>query len=385
MHDQPKPLRVAFLTKWDPLDPHSWSGTMASMYSALRRRGLEVTALGPVRSGARISLHCADIFTRTLLGKSYDYRHSFLVAREYAYRFGRKLAAGQFDAIFAPAASSEISLLKTHLPIIYLSDVLFADYKGYHPNAMNLFGFSASEGDQIERNAMRKAAAFICPSEWTGRCAAEAYGVARERIHVLAFGANLEQVPSYEEATRRRSPEVCRLLLLGVNWEQKGGPVALKTLKLLLGAGVNAELTVCGCVPPVGVSHPRLTVVPFLSKRNPSQVEKLADLLRAASFLILPTRADAFGIVFCEASSFGLPSIARNTGGVGGAVENGLNGYKVDRQEGAEAYARIILDLWRDRDRYHALCVSSRQEYDRRLNWDSWSRGAQSVLEGAAR
>jgi glycosyltransferase involved in cell wall biosynthesis len=173
--------------------------------------------------------------------------------------------------------------------------------------------------------------------------------------------------------------------LLGVNWSSKGGPIALEALKLLLEAGIPAHLTVCGCVPPADVSHPNLTVIPFLSKRDPVQAEKLANLLETSTFLILPTQFEAFGIVFCEASAFGLPSIARDTGGVCGVVVDGVNGYRIDPKGGAEAYAKVILDLFRDPDRYHALCVSARQEYDRRLNWDSWGRGAVSVLEGVAR
>ena len=153
---------------------------------------------------------------------------------------------------------------------------------------------------------------------------------AKERIYVLPFGANLEFIPSHEDATRRKALEVCRLLLLGVNWEFKGGPIALETLKHLLDAGIDAELTVCGRVPAAGVSHPNLTVIPFLSKRDPVQVEKLVCLLRRSTFLLLATRAEAFGIVFCEASGCGSPSIARDTGGRGGVVEDGVNGYKVD-------------------------------------------------------
>ena len=34
------------------------------------------------------------------------------------------------------------------------------------------------------------------------------------------------------------------------------------------------------------------------------------------AFLILPTEFDAFGIVFCEASAYGVPSIAADVGGV---------------------------------------------------------------------
>jgi glycosyltransferase involved in cell wall biosynthesis len=388
MHNRSKPLSVAFLTKWDPLDPHSWSGTMKSMYDSLERRGVRLTALGPVRSGVRITLRCGGILTRAVLRRSYDHRHSFLAALEYAFRFQRKLAAGDFDVIFAPVASCEISLLKTELPIVYLTDIIFPDYKDsyqqYWGQGSRLLKLSTWEIERMEHLVMHKARSVICSSEWARRCAADTYALPSEQIHVLPFGPNLDRIPSYQEATRKRDLTVCRLLFLAVGWDRKGGPVAVEALKLLLEAGIPAELTVCGCIPPAGVSHPKLRVIPFLSKRDPAQVERLAHLLKTSTFLVLPTLAEAYGIVFCEASAFGLPSIARNTGGVGGVIEDGVNGYKVDSRAGAEAYARIILDLYRDPDRYHSLCVSARKTYERRLNWDAWAEGTQRVLEGVA-
>ncbi len=329
-----------------------------------------------------MALRGGDVLARAIIGKSYDHRHSLLTAREYAFRFGRKLAAGTFDVIFAPVASTEISLLKTHIPIVYLSDILFPDYQDYYPQCSHLLKFSSAEVGRIEALAMHKASAFICPSSWVGTRAMDTYGLPKERVHVLSFGANLAKEPTFEEATRPRNLDVCRLLLLGVDWERKGGQVALETLKHLLDAGLDAELTICGCVPPTGVSHPKMTIIPFLSKRDPAQAARLAKLLHSATLLILPTQADAAPIVICEACAYGLPTIVRDTGGVGSVVEDGVNGYKVGKHEGARAYADIILDLYQNPERYHALSISSRQKYEQRLNWDAWGRGAQAVFEG---
>ena len=70
---------------------------------------------------------------------------------------------------------------------------------------------------------------------------------------------------------------------------------------------------------------------------------------------------------------------------MGGAVRDGVNGYKVAETAGPEVYARIILDLFRDRARYQALRVSSRDLYESRLNWDAWGRDTQAVIAGVAR
>jgi glycosyltransferase involved in cell wall biosynthesis len=328
-----------------------------------------------------MALRGGDVLARAILRKSYDHRHSLLTAREYAFRYERKLAAGEFDIIFAPVASTEISLLKTNLPIVYLSDILFPDYQDYYPQCSRLLAFSSAEVGRIEALAMYKASAFICPSDWVGKRAMETYGLPKDRVHVLSFGANLAKEPTFEDATRRRSLDVCRLLFLGVDWKRKGGMVAFETLQCLLDAGVDAELTICGCVPPSGISHPKMTVIPFLSKRDPAQAARLAELLHSSTVLILPTQADAAPIVICEACAYGLPAIVRDTGGVGSVVEDGVNGYKVAPHEGAPAYARIIMNLCRNPERYRTLSVSARRTYEQRLNWNAWGRGAQMVFE----
>ncbi len=356
---------------------------MFSMFRALGQSGLEVKPLGPMKALSRGGLRVIDSVIRKVSGHSYDYRHSFAVSTEYGIRFGRRLA--ELDVIFAPVACCEIGMLETDLPIVYMTDMLMADCLNYHPKYRQIFGFSQREAERIERRAMAKAASFLCPSNWTAQTATRSYGMPADRVHMIPFGANLPQVPSRAQAIAKRDQSVCRLLLLGVSWAAKGGAIALEVLQHLLNAGLNAELTVCGCVPPAGVSHPRLRVIPFLSKRDPAQTEQLVSLLCASSFLLLPTQAEAFGIVFCEASACGVPSIARNTGGVGGAVRDGVNGYKVPETAGPEAYARIILDLFRDRARYQALRVSSRDLYESRLNWDAWGRDTQAVIAGVAR
>ncbi|TSA49979.1 MAG: glycosyltransferase [Sphingobacteriales bacterium] len=40
---------------------------------------------------------------------------------------------------------------------------------------------------------------------------------------------------------------------------------------------------------------------------------------------MVPSRAECYGIVFAEASSYGLPSVSTDTGGVSAVVKEGVN------------------------------------------------------------
>lgn len=107
----------------------------------------------------------------------------------------------------------------------------------------------------------------------------------------------------------------------------------------------------------------------YVSKRTESGREKLEALLSTSHFLILPTRAEVAGIVFCEASAFGLPTITTDAGGVADYVRNSVNGVRLPLGAGPEHYAREILRIFGDKDMYEELCLSSFREFESRLNW----------------
>ena len=96
---------------------------------------------------------------------------------------------------------------------------------------------------------------------------------------------------------------------------------------------------------------------------------------------MLPTEFDAFGIVFCEASAYGVPSIAANVGGVSQPVKEGKNGFLLPPNATAEDYADKIKSVFSDKDGYIKLRKSSRREYETRLNWEVWGEKVNKILE----
>ena len=207
-------------------------------------------------------------------------------------------------------------------------------------------------------------------------------------MRAVPFGANLEHPPSRETVLARKRSGRCRLLFLGVDWQRKGGEIAFETLMKLEERGVQAELIVVGCTPPQGFSHERLKVIPYLNKRDEKQRQELEDLFQTSDFLFLPTRSECYGMVFCEASAYGLPVISTDTGGVSGAVRDGENGFLLPPSAGGAEYAELIARVYGDEAGYAELVGSSRAAFEASLNWDSWGRTVKKLmdemLEGAA-
>jgi glycosyltransferase involved in cell wall biosynthesis len=348
---------------------------------ALERHCGTVAAVGPVNLKSQSPLRLAARLIRALTGKRYDFTRNPWLSRKYGRIFTERLRSGNYDWIYASSASTEIAFVQTQAPIIYLADSTFANALDYYPAGQNLLHISKRQGWFLEQQAIQKSSFLLYPSQWAAKSAMNDFGAASSKVRVIPLGANLDAAPPAEIVLNKQRSEVCRLLFLGVDWNRKGGDLAFQTLLELNNRGIKTKLTVCGCMPPAGISDPDMEVTGFLNKSLPRDRERMQRLLLNSDFLFLPTRAEFYGIVFCEASAYGLPSVATDTGGVSGAVRHGINGLLLPISAGPGEYASAIMDAYLDEMSYRALVRSTRAEYESRLNWDAWGATVSNLVK----
>jgi glycosyltransferase involved in cell wall biosynthesis len=234
--------------------------------------------------------------------------------------------------------------------------------------------------DEFERISMERAAIVVVSSAWAAESAVKDYGIRPTKVHNLLIGANLPNPPAREDVLPRRLGKKVRLLMIGIHWEIKGGEIAYETLLSLLEAGYDAELTVVGAKPPESFSHPRFTIIPFLDKQNPEDLARFEQLWRNADFFIVPSRAEAAGVVFSEAAANALPVLATRTGGIPSLVVDGENGYTLPWEARGDSYAKKIAEIAASPERYETLCGTSRDAFEQRLNWNVWGERLGEVI-----
>ena len=104
------------------------------------------------------------------------------------------------------------------------------------------------------------------------------------------------------------------------------------------------------------------------------QSAQLWRLFEEASFFILPSRAECFGVVFCEAAAYGLPTIATNTGGIREILGRGDWGTMLAPHAPPEAFARWIHAARADAQAYARMAWAARRDFEERLNWPVFCR-----------
>lgn len=375
-------MKIGFVSELSPTRREAWSGTIGYLLDALRIAGGDVHQIGPTWEWQTVFLNRTSKVLKRITGRDPMLNRSGIVAGLKAKALLRQAREGHAEVLFAPAGSALIAKMSHEMPVAYSSDATVRLLLDYYPNYTGLHPQTIARSIALEREAMQRADLLIYPTQWAANSAIQDYGIPAERIIVQPFGANLKEPPAREMALAPRKPGPLRLLFCGVEWQRKGGDIALETLRLLLAENVEAELCILGCTPPAGTDlPPGVEVIPFLDKNIPEQQARFREIFMQSDILILPTRAECYGLVFCEAAAFGTISLATRTGGIPEVIREGETGFSIPPEEGAQAYAAHIHDILNTPGRLEQMRRAARDDFEQRLNWDVWGKAVLPRIE----
>jgi glycosyltransferase involved in cell wall biosynthesis len=380
-------VKIAYVTSYDADDVNNWSGLGFFIRKALTDAGLVVETMRPRVSPFSPRLTIKRAVSGRVRGQGYLWSRDPALLRRQAVDIRRQLAAGDFDVVFSPG-TLPIAYLDETRPIVFWADATFDLMLDVYPGFSNLTPASRAAGSRADAQALARASLALYASDWAARSALETYGAAPRKVEVVPFGANLHEPVEPSEVARlisARPWDVCRLLFIGVDWKRKGGDLAVKVTKRLNAAGLPAVLTVVGSQPEIPAELRRIVDVRgFVDKTDESGRAELRSLLSESHFLILPSEAECYGLVLCEANAYGVPCLASSVGGITTIIHDGVNGQLFPPGDDGSSFVQFVLSVFGDHTRYQALAHSSYEEYQTRLNWRVSGARVRELLENLA-
>jgi glycosyltransferase involved in cell wall biosynthesis len=374
-------MRLAFVTTWDPHDPAIWSGCGFHIARALEAQGCQLQYIGPLRERSALYFKAAQLIYRRLWKQDLQRDREPLVLDGYANQVRQKLAGSDAQVVFGVGGIG-IAHLDTKLPIVFWADATYEALMESYRWDLPVSKRSRILGERMEAEGLKRAALAIFSSDWAARSAIEDCGADPKKVHVVPFGANIQTQRTREEIEDLiylRPKDRCRLLFAGTGWHRKGGDIAVEVARQLNANGLETELMIIGSDPPPTMPE---FVKPygFIDKRSAAGHGMFDGLFGGSHFLILPARAEAFGVVLCEAASFGVPALATHVGGIPTIVRNGQNGLLFAPDDPPSIVA-AVRDLFADRARYEQLARSSFDQYESRLNWGVAGQRVKELLQ----
>ncbi|MBD2231541.1 glycosyltransferase family 4 protein [Phormidium tenue] len=384
-------MKIAYATTYDVRDRASWPRRHLGLYGAgqkiadlLQHAGAELEFLGPLeRRKVPITRLKWLIYQR--LGQSYYSPVEPWVAPYYARQLEARLARSQADLLLCPENAMPLARVRTALPTVLWTDALLGSLVDFYPYLTDLCPETRRRLHVVEKEALERCDRVILTSQWAAQSAMELYGLPADKIRIIPRGASRAQdltQTEIEALIAQRPPSPCRLLFLGVDWERKGGPLALEVARILNQQGVKTELWVVGCEPKwVGDRPSFVQSFGFIDRATPQGETQFAHLLSTAHFLIFPTKADTFGVAISEANAAGLPCVAAAVGGIPTVLQSDINGRAFSVEATASDYAQYIAAVMADYPRYQTLALSAWQHYRQHLSWEAAQQQAWGYLQ----
>lgn len=364
---------IIFLSPYDPRDPRRWSGTIFSIYEELARSNpgrIRIVDVGWLTFCARVANRLLQVVGR----RQIDIRFSTIFAFIAGVYVSLRLTLLREKAVIAVAASNYLPYVRTRKTIIYISDATFRAISNLYPEFKCFPEWLKRQGNNNEEVSLGKARYVIYPSKWASDSAQNDYGVGREKIVQIPFGPNIPSEMIERFYATKGLPTAINILFVSADWKRKNGDHAIQICRDLRGCGVDARLVTIGKTPSYVREIDFVDDRGVIDKFDAQHLVDLCAAYRDAQFLLVPSSADAFGIVFSEAQAFGVPPIGYDVGGVSSAIENRQTGLLFPLNTPPIAIAAEMARYIKDPELYQQLSNRCRDWHLRQANWSNWSK-----------
>lgn len=194
-------------------------------------------------------------------------------------------------------------------------------------------------------------------------------GIADSKVHAVGAGINVRK-----DLINPQVKTQSKILFVGRDFKRKGGYIAYEAFKILRERGENVELYVSGprtnpIANPVDGYH-------FMGDLN---YEQVADYYNKCDIFCMPSYFEAFGLVFIEALSYGLPCIGRDCCEMPYLIEDGVTG-KILKEDDPDLLASLIHDLLRD-TQIKQNVANKQQWYLDTYSWDKVAEKIKKIID----
>jgi len=242
------------------------------------------------------------------------------------------------------------------------------------PNWQNMF-YRA-----IERKYLQSVDGFIFNSQTTQKAV---YDVWRNKKPFVIgypptdrFGAALTE----EEIRIRAQQEPFQILFVGNVMRRKGLHILLNALRRLPASGFTLNVVGSLQAEPAYASQMQKLAPPNVHFHGALQDQTLAEQMRRAHILALPSSYEGFGIVYLEGMGFGLPAIGTTAGAASEIITHGKDGFLI-APEDSITLAHQIQSAAADRTLLTNLSLNALARYRQQPAWSETAADLRKFLQ----
>lgn len=225
--------------------------------------------------------------------------------------------------------------------------------------------------DRAFRKAVRNFQLFLPKTSACATSLEQDYGVKRDKCFITLAPQDLQ---TWSPGQKSFSPP-WRLLFVGNDFDRKGGEFLLR---------IYSEYLAGSCILTIASNDPSL-----VGRQLPAGVEllrgatpeQLLESYRHSHIFVFPTLQDFAPEVLAEASSTGLPCLARDVDGVRDLIRHGETGFVMPWEASPEQWAAQIQSLLADPAKLKCMSDRSRRFAEENLGMDRFKTLVSTVID----
>lgn len=356
-------MKILYACEWNKNKESTWSGTTYSLLKALEKKavveeinlslGLPIKIVNKILgiriiSGKITFVNTLNTFTSIFFQKKIE-KFDNKNKNDIIIQIGDYGKCKNSTYIYQDLSIDSLIYFKDKNPDYF-------KYSGYQ----NISDYQLTKRRNKQNDIYKNSLGIFTMSKWLAKNLVDYTGLPKEKVHWVGGGINLDKNNISPKKKNSR-----RILFVGRDFERKGGDLTYRAFKILKNKYMkDAELYVAG--PNDWPMNEKIEGVKFLGNLNYSE---LSEYFNLCDIFCLPSRFEAYGLVFIEALSYGLPCIARNDFEMKEFIENDENGYLID-DENEEDLALKMKELL-ENERIKNNVIAKRDFYLNEYSWDN--------------
>ncbi|HSU15214.1 glycosyltransferase family 4 protein [Longimicrobium sp.] len=230
-----------------------------------------------------------------------------------------------------------------------------------------------------DRRVFRAAAAIISTSRWAADDLAAEQPECARKVRVMPYPVPLDGFGAEwaEERRAKSGDELVRVLFVGGDFARKGGAELLEAWRAG-GFAERARLTLVTDAP-LDALPPGVDAVRGIRAYTPAWFA----LWRAADVFAMPTRGEAFGMVYQEAAAAGIPAIGTAINAIPEIVVDGETGILVPPGDG-DALVAALRRLIESPEQRWAMGTAARRRIEETGSTSIYGKQLGMVIREAA-
>lgn len=294
----------------------------------------------------------------------------FTLRSNYAGRIRRKFA-GDFDlALQIGGTFDALSAIEDRPTAVFASFNTLLAYREWRPWAPFPDEKAFRKRYELERQLYLRADCILCTNDYVRRSFINDYGVPEEKLAYIGYGANLDPLPAEEKSYNQPLA-----LFVGYDFARKGGPDMVEAFRKVHNVRPEARLRIIG--PADLDPHYLGDGIEYLG-----MVTERAEIRRhltEASFFVMPSICEPFGLAFLEAMAFGNACIGTRNNAMPEIIEDATTGYLVTAGD-VDALAERMMKMFDDRTLRQRMGMTAAQRVGDRFSWELCGKRARKAL-----